>query len=111
MDLRAGATGPGIAHFPKVILFGSIQDPVFIQILIPKGKSFIILCQSVVPIALENGSIEAVGVEFHPICQKFPGPLDGFFFEVITKRPVAQHLKHSVVVGIMTYFLQIVVLS
>ena len=32
-----------------------------------------------------------------------------FFLEVVAKRPVAQHLEHGVVVGIVTYFLQVVV--
>ena len=31
--------------------------------------------------------------------------------EVVAKRPVAQHLEHGVVVGIVTHFLQVVVLS
>ena len=36
--------------------------------------------------------------------QKVKGPLDGFFFEIITQRPVAQHLKKSKVGKITNFF-------
>ena len=32
-------------------------------------------------------------------------------FEIIAKRPIAQHFEHSVVIGVVAYLLQIVVLS
>ena len=40
-----------------------------------------------------------------------PGELDSLFLEVIAKGPVAQHLKHGVVVGIASYLLEVVVLT
>ena len=37
--------------------------------------------------------------------------MNGFFFEIIAKTPVPQHLKHSVVIGINPHFFQIVVFA
>ena len=41
----------------------------------------------------------------------FPGIIDGTFFEIVTKTPVAQHLEHGVMIGVMPHFFQVVVLS
>ena len=39
------------------------------------------------------------------------GPGDGFLFEIITEAPVAEHLKHGVVVRVAAHLLQVVVFA
>ena len=41
----------------------------------------------------------------------FPGIVDSSFLEIIAKTPVTQHLKHRVMVGVMTYFFEVIMLS
>ena len=43
--------------------------------------------------------------------QQFPRPANGFFFEVVAKRPVAQHLEHRMVIGVSPYLFEVVVLT
>ena len=43
--------------------------------------------------------------------QEFPCPFNGLFFKIVTKRPVAQHLKHGMMIGVVPYLFQIVVLA
>ena len=57
-----------------------------------------------------SGPQSLFGQAKHP-CQQLPRPGDGIFFIVIAKRPIAQHLKERVVGAIVSYVLQIVVLS
>ena len=42
---------------------------------------------------------------------QFPSPLDRFFFEIIAKRPVAEHFKKRVVIGIVAHIFEIIVLA
>ena len=42
---------------------------------------------------------------------QIPGPQNGFLFEIIAKRPVAQHLKHRVVIGVITDILEVIVFA
>ena len=43
--------------------------------------------------------------------QQFPRPANGFFFEVVAKRPVAEHLEHRMVIGIAPYLFEVVVFA
>ena len=45
------------------------------------------------------------------IYQVFPSHIDGTFLEIVAETPVAQHLKHGVVISIVSHFLQVVVLT
>ena len=60
---------------------------------------------------LEDGHIEILWVEFEHIYEVLPCHIDGTLLEVVAKRPVAEHLEHGVVVGIVTYFLKVVVFT
>ena len=61
--------------------------------------------------ALENGHVEVLWIQFQHIHQILPSHIDGALLEVVAKTPVTQHLEHGVVVGVMTYLLQVVVLT
>ena len=43
--------------------------------------------------------------------EKLPGVADGFILEVVSKRPVAQHLKEGVMVHILSHIIQVIVLA
>ena len=43
--------------------------------------------------------------------EKFPCPSNGFLLVIVSKRPVAQHLKERVVVAIFADLFQVVVLA
>ena len=51
--------------------------------------------------------IQTVLIQTYHFGQKFPGPCDGFVFEVITKREVTKHLEESTVTGCLSYVLDI----
>ena len=61
--------------------------------------------------ALENCHIKVFRIQFQHVYKIFPGHINGSFLEIVAKTPVTQHFKHRVMVGVMTYFLQIVVLT
>ena len=62
-------------------------------------------------IAFEYGDVQAVF--FNPIAlgEQFPGPVNGLLFEVITERPVAEHLEHGVVIGVHSDLFKIIVFA
>ena len=61
--------------------------------------------------AFKNRYIKAVFGQFSYFGQKLPRPLYGFFFKIIAKTPVAQHLEHGVVIRIYAHFFEVVVLA
>ena len=60
---------------------------------------------------LEHCHVEILGIQFQHIHQIFPRHVDGAFLKVVAEAPVAKHLEHRVVVGVMTHLLQVVVLT
>ena len=58
---------------------------------------------------LVNRGVKSGRRKFPDIDQKLPRPVDRLLFEIIPERPVPQHLKECVVVGVETDVLQIVV--
>ncbi len=109
--LRAGAARAGIAHFPKVIVLVAVQDMVGRQVLCPDRSRLLVTSQPLFGCALKDGGIEVLRVDVQHIHDVFPRKVDGSFLEVITKRPVAQHLEHGVVIGIVPHLFQVVVLA
>ena len=60
---------------------------------------------------LEYCYVQVLGVQLEHIHQVFPCHVYGAFLEVVAEGPVAQHLEHGVVVGVMAYLLQVIVLA
>ena len=79
--------------------------------LLPFAERFFIFGQAIACIALKNGNIQTVFGNFIYVCKQLPAPRDRFCFEIIAEAPVAQHFKHSMVVGINAHFFQVVVLA
>ena len=72
---------------------------------------FLVAFHAILVIAFKNGDINPFGIQLHPAGEEFPGPLDGLLLKIVTEGPVAQHLEHGVVVGVMSHLLQVVVLA
>ena len=106
MHLRARPARTRLSHHPKIVLRishhhvnGRIQ-PCFLKLLHPEAVGLGIKLGRIPRSRFINRRIEAGGREFPDIDQKFPGPVDRLFFKVIPERPVPQHLKKSVVIGV-----------
>ena len=104
MDFRARSAGARLAHFPEIVLFGKTQDLLRIDIRLGPPPLIRFVVRRI------HGCPEFRLGQFPDLGQQFPGPADGFLFVVIAKRPVPQHLKEGVVVGIAAHFFQIVML-
>ena len=61
--------------------------------------------------SLEDGGVHPLGRQFVDLGQQLPRPFDRLPLEVIAVGPVAQHLEHGVVVGVVPHLFQIVVLA
>ena len=89
------------AVLPEVVFFSETEDSVSrnTNFFIPDIEGFIIL--------FVYRRIQTILIQTYHFCQKFPGPCDGFVFEVITKREVTKHLEESTVTGCLSYVLDI----
>ena len=112
MDFTARATGPGIAHFPEIILAAKIDDVlrIYVRYLSPIARRLLVGFQLAF-FVFEDRSPEPVFGQPPYLGQQLPGPGDGFLLVIIAERPIAQHLEEGVVVGIVPYVLQIVMLA
>ena len=79
--------------------------------LFPEVVSLGVHLQAVLCIAAKHGDVQVPFVDMHHLGQEFPSVGDGLAFEIVAKRPVAQHLEHGVVVSVVAHFLQVVVLA
>ena len=62
MNFGTRPARPGIAHFPKIILFVSVDDALGGKVFFPISGGFIVALQVFFGTAFKNGSIQAVGV-------------------------------------------------
>ena len=111
VNLRAGAAGTCVAHLPEVIVLVAIEDVILRQETLPDGGSLVVTVESFLFRTLEDGGVHVLRVEVQLVNQVFPCPRDGFLLEVVAERPVAEHLEHRVVVGVVSNLLQVVVLA
>ena len=111
VDLAAGAAGAGVSHFPEIVMLVAEDDVTLGQIFEPLLPCLFVHRHSVTLAAFEDCGVETVLVELENFGEKFPSPLYRFLLEVVAETPVAEHLEHGVVVGVVTYFLQVVVLT
>ena len=89
----------------------AVDDVVGRQVLEPNLRSFVVAAQAFFGRAFENGGIEVGWVELQHVDEVFPSHVDGAFFEVVAKTPVAEHFKHGVVVSVVSHLFQVVVLA
>ena len=111
VDLAAGAAGAGVAHFPEIVVLVAGEHVVFRQMLEPCLAGFGVQLGAVFFGAFENGGVQFGGVNLIDLCEKFPGPVDGFGLEIVSEAPVSQHLEHGMVASVVAHGLQVVVLA
>ena len=111
VNLRTRTTRTGVAHFPEVIVLVAIQNMVSGQMFGPDRSRFIVTRQAFFGRTLENRGIQVSGIDLEYIYDIFPSEVNGLRLEIIAERPVAKHFKHGVMIGIVAYFLQVIVLS
>ena len=81
---------------PEIILLAKAENPICrnANLFIPDAE-----CLIVIQI---YGRIETLRIQSYHLRQKLPGPVDGFRFEIVTKREVSQHLKKCAVAGCLS---------
>ena len=86
---------------PEIVFFSEAKDSLRgdADLFVPDLKCFVIV--------LINGRIQTIRIQSYNLCQKFPGPVDGFILKVISKREIAQHLKEGAVAGSLSYVFDI----
>ena len=111
VDFGARAAGTRRAHLPKIVMLIAEKYSVGGQVFEPIRFSLVVGFEILLLVALKNRCVKAVFVEFDDFGKELPRPIDDFFLEIVAERPIAQHLKHRVVVGVVSYFFEVVVLA
>ena len=111
VNLATRTARTSLAHLPEVILLVTTDDVVLGQELLPVVESLLIEGNAILLATLKYGSIHTALVELVYLGEQLPRPLDSLLLEVVAIRPVAEHLEHGVVVGVVAYLLQVVVLT
>ena len=111
MDLAAGTARSRIPHLPEIVLPTAVKYPVFRKILPPYLQSLVVRPQTILRTALADSSVETFRIEPVDLRQQLPGPRNGFLLEIVSETPVAEHLEHGMMVGIMADLLEVIVLS
>ena len=100
VDFRAGSADAigalgRSAGGPEVLVLVFAADAVGVDadLVLPKVVGFVVV--------FVDGDRQPIGVEAKPVSagEELPGPGDGFLFEVVAEREVAEHLEGGVVVG------------
>ena len=109
-DLRTRATRTSVGHDPEIVFFAEAQDA------IGRGARFDPHCGCVfvggdLLVALIDREPEALDRQFKDFGQKLPRHWDGFGFEVITERKVAQHFEERMMARGWTDFFEVVVFA
>ena len=58
-----------------------------------------------------DGGVKSVGGQAPAFDHQFPGPLNGFLFEIIAERPISEHFKKRVMISVVAHILEVVVLA
>ena len=117
MEFRARTAGTGLAHHPKVVFHVSIYD-VYRRIDSLRAKEcgpdipcLLVELARVAGFRCVDRRVEAVGGKAPAFNDQLPCPLDRFGFEIISKRPVSEHLEKGVVIGVVADILEVVVFA
>ena len=111
VDLGAGAAGARVPHFPEIVVLVAEDDVIFGEVLQPGVFGFLVHGSAILLGTLENSGIEDAFIDLVHLGEELPGPVDRLFLEVIAKAPVAQHLEHGVVIGVVADLLEVIMFS
>ena len=99
------------AHLPEVVVLVAEDDVVLGQILFPIVVSLLVHRHALLGGTLKHGGVEPILGHTIDLGQQLPSPINGLLLEVVAKGPVAEHLEHCVVVGVVSNLLKVVVLT
>ena len=111
VNLATRAAGTGLTHLPEVVVLIAENDVILGQILFPEVKCLLVHRHAILGCTLKYGGIEPILGHTIDLGQEFPRPANCLFLEIVAERPVAEHLEHSVVVGIVAHLLEVVVFT
>ena len=100
--LGVRAAGPGLpGRAPPVVLLRQVEYPFAGKAAgSPNVRRFLILGRILIACEYRHGQLFLRYAQPLWRSQEFPAPADGIFLEIVSQRPVAQHLEESVVRGI-----------
>ena len=111
VNLRTRTARSRFTHLPEIIVLVAMDDVILGQEAPPIIERLLVERHAIFGASLEHRSIHPLGRQPIDVVQQLPSPLDGLFLEIIAIRPVPQHLEHRMVIGIVTYLLQVVMLA
>ena len=111
-DLAARPAGAGVGHHPEVVAL-VLAALVVADADHPLGRQADHLGPDVIGLVVlvVDGGQQALGRQAVDLRQQLPAPFDRLALEVVTKRPVAQHLEEGVVARGVAHVFQVVVLA
>ena len=89
----------------------AINNVVGRHVLGPILGSLVIAVEAFFLRTLKHRHVQVGRVKVQHVNQILPGIVNGTLLKVVAKAPVAKHLKHGVVVRVMSNFLQVIVLT
>ena len=111
MDFGARTAGTCVAHLPEVVVLVAVDDMVGWNMLSPEAGCFVVAFKAFFLRSLKYGDVKVFRVEVKNIDEIFPSIVDRFLFEVIAKAPITEHLKHSMVISVVTYFFKVIMFA
>ena len=117
MDFGARTARARFAHHPEIVLFAALfnvhfgVEPVLFEDVDPVAVRLRVELGGFALGGLVNRCVEAFLGELPDIDQKLPRPVYRLFFEVVAKRPVAEHFEKRMVVRIETHVFKVVVFA
>ncbi len=111
-DLGAWTTRAGIGHLPEIIrgkrrtfVIANTDDSIFRHThhVTPQ-------CVGLIVSAVHRHQ-QTFGGQLPNMGQQLPSPRDRFLLKIITKRPITEHLKESVMTCCVTNRIQVIVLT
>ena len=105
MNFAARPARAGLAHLPKIFFLAEAAHALRRQAadFVPEFFGFIVV--------VIDGGVELVLGQAPFFGQEFPGPFDRLGFVIVAERPVAEHFKKSVMVGVAADGFEIVVFA
>src|SRR5713101_7578893 len=105
VDLRAWPARSSLAHFPEVVFITKPQDVVAVDVglFAPPLISLVIG-------GVHRGPQFVFGQTPHG-GEQLPSPRDRLFLVIVAERPIAEHLKEGVVIGVSSHLFEIIMLA
>ena len=111
MDFRARTARTRVAHLPEIVVLVAVNDMVGGEIFAPVAGRLVVAAEPFFGRAFEHRYIEVLRVDVERFHQILVGPRDGLPLEIVAEAPIAEHLKHGVVISVVAHLFQVVVLS